>query len=168
MWSPDFGDYWTEINPSLVSQDIAAEDSKTLYVLSPDGYVQKFNFSGAGWVSGSSVSIELGTGYSIATAYTGLTPDNDRGHIIVGGIGTGIYDAAYPTDGGDNFTPITTQLPTRGNTLVVASSSYKSDGKIFAINSGGIYELSTYYGGEAWAWPLPDKGNWSIQWGGPS
>jgi hypothetical protein len=168
MWSPDFGDYWTNISQRFPVQDMAAEDSKTLYVLSPDGYVQKFTFSGTGWVSGSSVSTELDTGYSIATAYTGLTPDNDKGHIIVGGTGTGIYDVAYSTDGGASFTPITTQLPTRGNTMVIAHSGYKSNGEVFAINSGGMYEWSTYYGGGAWAWPLPEKDSWSIQWGGPS
>ncbi len=168
MWSPDFGDYWTNIHPTYAVQDMAAEDSKTLYVLSPDSWVQKFAFSGVGWVSGSSVSTELGTGYSIATAYTGLTPDNDKGHIIVGSMGTGAYDVAYSTDGGVSFTPITAQLPTRGNTLVVAHSGYKKGGNIFAINSGGMYEWSVYYGGGAWAWPLPEFGKWSTQWGGPS
>jgi len=168
MWSPDFGDYWTSISPSLVIQDIAVEDSKTLYILSPDGWMQKFAFSGVDWVSGSSVSTELDTGYSIATAYTGLTPDNDKGHVIVAGNGTGGYDVAYSTDGGVSFTPITTQLPTRGKTLVIAHSGYKKGGNIFAINSGGMYEWSVYYGGGTWAWPLPEFGKWSTQWGGPS
>ncbi len=171
MWSPDFGDYWLGIYPRLAIQDMAAEDSKTLYILSADGNVQKFTYSGTDWISGPSVHTGLDTGYSIATAYTGLTPDNDKGHIIVGGTGTGIYDVAYSIDGGTTFSPITTQLPTRGNTLVVAHSGYKSNGEIFAISTcdmtGGMYEWSVYYGGGAWAWPLPEFGKWSTQWWGP-
>jgi len=153
MWSPDFGDYWASINPGLVVQDMATEDSKTLYILSTDGYVQKFTFSGTGWVSHAAVPTELDTGYSIATAYSGLTPDNDKGHVIVAGNGTGGYDVAYSTDGGATFVPIIIQLPTRGNTLVVASSGYKSDGNILAINSGGMYCWGIYSGKYEWeAW----------------
>ncbi len=168
MWSPDFGDYWADINPGLTSQDMAAEDSETLYILSSDDHVQKFTSSGAGWVCQAITSTGLVSGYSIATAYTGLTPDNDKGYIIVGGTGTGLYDVAYSTDGGTTFTPITTQLPTRDNTMVVAHSGYKSNGEVFAINSGGMYEWSIYYGGATWSWPLPEIGRWSTQWGGPT
>jgi len=166
MWSPDFGDYWINITPRFNVQDVAAEDSNTLYILSATGWVQKLTYSGTGWVSDSSLPTGLNTGYSIATAYTGLTPDNDKGHIIVGGTGTGNSDVAYSTNGGAIFTPITTLLPSRGNTLVVAHSGYKSNGEIFAINPGGMYEWSTYYGGGAWAWPQPREGEWSQQgWG---
>lgn len=158
MWSPDFGDYWLNISPRFNVQDMAAEDSKTLYILNATGQVQKFTYSGTGWVSHATMPTGLDTGYSIATAYTGMTPDNDKGHIIVGGTGTGIYDVAYSTDGGATFTPITRFLPTRGNTLVAASSGYKHDGNILAINSGGMYCWGIYSGEDEWqAW-----------WGGPS
>lgn len=166
MWSPDFGDYWADISSGITVQDMAPEDSQTLYVLSPDGWVQKFTHGGSSWLPLNAVYSGLDTGYSIATAYTSLTPDNDKGHIIVGGAGTGIYDVAYSTDGGNSFTAITTPLPTRGKTLVIAHSSYKSGGNIFAINSGGMYEWSIYYGGGTWAWPLPEPDEWSTQWGG--
>jgi len=169
MWSPDFGDYWTVINSQLTVQDMAIEDSETLYILNADGWVQKLTTSsGICWTSQDVVPSGLDTGYSITTAYTGMTPDNDKGHIIVGGMGIGTYDVAYSTDGGITFTPITTQLPTRGNTLVVIHSGYKSNGEVFAINSGGMYEWSIYYGGGTWSWPLPEKDRWSTQWGGPS
>ncbi len=169
MWSPDFGDYWTRIAPDLPIQDTAAEDSRTLYTLSSNGRVQKFTYSGTGWVPDAIIETGLDTGYSIATAYTGLTPDNDKGHIIVGGTGTGNYDVAYSTDGGVSFTPITTQLPTRGNTMVIASSSYKSGGYLFAINPGGMYVWSVYYGGGGdWSYPSPEAGEWATAWGGAS
>ena len=158
MWSPDFGDYWLDIKPGLAVQDMAAEDSTTLYILSADGWIQRFSYSGAGWTSHIITPTELDTGYSIATAYTGSTPDNYKGHIIVGGTGTGNCDVAYSTDGGATFTPIIRPLPTRGNTLVVASSGYKSDGNILAINSGGMYCWGIYSGEDKWeAW-----------WGGAS
>jgi hypothetical protein len=169
IWSPDFGDYWTDtIIPILPVQDIAAEDSNTLYILSADGLVQKFTYSRATWISKSLVLTGLDSGYSIATALTGLTPDNDKGHVIVGGRGIGAYDVAYSTDGGTTFIPIMALLPTRGNTMVVASSGYNSSGELFAINTGGMYEWSIYYGGGTWSYPLPEKDRWSILWGGPS
>jgi len=170
MWSSDFGDYWTNITCShgLAIQDTAFEDSNSLYILSNDGLAQKFTSSRTGWISQDASYTGIDAGYSIATAYTGLTPDNDKGHVIVGGTGTGIYDVAYSTNGGITFNPITTQLPTRGNTLVVAHSGYKSNGEIFAINNGGMYEWSIYYGGGTWSWPLPEKDKWATQWGGPS
>ncbi len=168
MWSPDFGDYWTKfISPTLPVQDMAVEDSSTLYTLSADGLVQKFTFGGTGWVSHDPVATGLDTGYSIATAYTGITPDNDKGHIIAGSSGIGVYDVAYSIDGGTTFIPIDTQLPTRGNTMVIASSGYKSSGDLFAINIGGMYQWSIYYGGGTWSWPLPEKDRWSVLWGGP-
>jgi hypothetical protein len=168
MWSPDFGDYWTDIHPKLISQDMAAEDSETLYILNSDGYVQKFTNNRTGWTCRATTPTGLVSGYSIATAYTGLTPDNDKGNIIVGGTGTSLYDVVYSTDSGDTFKPITTQLPTRGNTMVVAHSGYKSNGEVLAINPGGMYEWSIYYGGGTWSWPLPEINKWSTQWGGPS
>ncbi len=169
MWSPDFGDYWTHITGLQHNiQDVAAEDSSTLYTLSADGFVQKFTFKTAGWLPHTIVHTGLNTGYSIATAYSGLTPDNDKGHIVVGSMGIGSYDVAYSTDGGTTFSTINAQLPTRGNTLVVIHSGYKSNGEIFAINNGGMYEWSIYYGGGTWSWPLPEKGNWATLWGGLS
>ncbi|MBM3153882.1 MAG: hypothetical protein FJ008_00950 [Chloroflexi bacterium] len=162
MWSPDFGDYWTNINTRLAIQDMAPEDSKTLYLLSPDGWVQKFSYSGTGWVLEQNTLTELGAAYSIATAYTGITPDNHKGHVIVSGTGVGPYDVAYSIDGGNTFSHVPTSLPTQGNTLVVASSAYRSDGYILAINSGGMYACGIYSGTDEWetwwggiAWPTP-------------
>jgi hypothetical protein len=168
MWSPDSGDYWDVLTPLMQVQDMAAEDSQTLYVLSAEGLVQKFTHSPKGWVAKAPVLTGLDSGYGITTAYTGLTPDNDKGQIIVGGSGAGSYDVAYSLNGGADFTPITAQLPTRGNTLVVASSGFDASGDLFAINSGGMYQWSVYYGGGTWSWPLPEKDRWSVQWGGPT
>ena len=64
-----------------------------------------------------------------------------------------------PADGGKTFTVITKQLPTRDNTMVVASSGYRSDGYILAINSGGMYAWGIYSGITT---------DWETWWGGPS
>lgn len=172
LWSPDYGDFWSSITPSISVQDFAVEDSKTLYVLDPQGYVQKFIWSGKGWLSHSTVPSHLSGGYSISVAYTSTTPDNLRGHVFVGGTGNGEYDVSYSSDGGLTFIPIPAKLPTRGNTLVIATQNYETErgasGDIIAINSGGMYQWSTSYGGGSWAWPSPTPNEWAPQWGGPS
>jgi hypothetical protein len=38
-WSPDFGDYWDSINPRFNVQDMAVEDSSTLYILNSTGKI---------------------------------------------------------------------------------------------------------------------------------
>jgi hypothetical protein len=158
-WSADHGDWWGSMNPRFNIQDVAAEDSNTVYILSVIGQLQKLTYNNTGWTSSNTISTGLDTGYSIATAYTGITPDNYKGHIVVGGTGTGDSDAAYSEDGGKTFTVITKQLPTRDNTMVFASSSYRSDGYILAINSGGMYAWGIYSG------IITD---WETWWGGPS
>lgn len=171
-WSPDFGDFWSSVAPTISVQDFAVEDSKTIFVLDPQGYVQKLTWSGKGWVPHSIVSACLSNGYSISVACTGTTPDNLKGQVFVGGKGNGEYDVAYSKDGGLTFTPIPAKLPTRGNTLVIATQNYETErgasGDIIAINSGGMYQWSTSYSGGSWAWPSPTPNEWSTQWGGPN
>ncbi len=152
LWSSDFGDIWSAINPASQVQDLAAETENAIYILDSEGFVQKIARSGINWTYGDKVPTCLGSGYSIATAYTGMTPDNDKGHVIVGGTGTGIYDVAYSTDGGTTFTIASKPLPFRGNTLVIASSSYNSDGTILAVVPGGsgIYAWGIYSGKDLW------------------
>jgi len=172
MWSADFGDFWNTVAPSIVVQDIAADGSQTLFVLDSQGYVEKLVWEGKGWISQCTVSTGLDSGYSISTAYTGVTPDNLKGQVFVGGKGTGRCDVAYSEDGGLSFTLIETPLPTRGDTMVIATQNYDTErgasGDIIAINPGGMYQWSTSYGGGSWAWPSPTPNEWAPQWGGPS
>jgi len=156
-WSSDFGNSWSKLCPTWMIQDIAFEDSRTLYSLSPNGQVQKFHNGGTGWTSQSNIFSGVDAAYSIATAYTGMTPDNDKGVVIVGGAGTSIYDAAYSTDSGANFKQIQINPSIRDKTMVVASSGFKSDGYILAINSGGMFAYSIYTTG-------PNR--WEEWWGG--
>jgi len=165
-WSTNYGDSWNNLRPALPVQDIAFEESKVMYILSLGGEVQRCGYGGTGWVLQRSTLSGIDPAYSIATAYTGMTPDNDQGVVLVGGSGAGLWDVAYSTDNGVHFTQIPVQLPLRDNTMVVASSGFKSDGYILAINSGGMFAYSVYTTGanpwEEWwggaAWPDPVTG----------
>jgi hypothetical protein len=160
-WSINYGDSWNNLHPAWPVQDIAFEDSKALYILNPNGQVQKFGYSGTGWMSQSNISSGIDPAYSIATAYTGMTPDNAEGTVLVGGTGVGTLDVAYSTDNATNFKQIIKNPSIRDKTMVVASSSFNSsgggDGYILAINSGGMF-----------AYSINTTGNnpWEEWWGG--
>lgn len=154
--SKDDGNTYSARSPNIALVDLAVEDAETVYGIDAAGLVSKGTNGGRIWET--PVNTYVGNGYTIACARTTTTPDNLKGNILVGGRGTGdYYDVAYSTDGGATFTPIARQLPTRGDTLVVASSGYKSDGSILAINSGGMY-----------CWGIFSGEKWEAWWGGPS
>ncbi len=48
-WSPDFGDFWASITPRYAVQDFTFETSTVMYVLSPDGVVQRLPYTGTSW-----------------------------------------------------------------------------------------------------------------------
>jgi len=153
--SKDGGDSYMSGFPNIVLVDLAVENEETVHGIDAAGLVSRGTKGGRWW--GTPVNTYLGNGYSIACARTTTTPDNPKGNVIVGGMGTGNYgDLAYSTDGGATFTLIEELLPTRDNTLVVASSGYESDGTILAINSGGMYAWGIFSG----------KDEWETWWGG--
>jgi len=157
MVSKDGGDTYSSCFPNIALVDLAVEDEETVYGIDAAGLVSRGTRGGKRW--GEPVNTHLGSGYSVACARTTTTPDNPKGNIIAGGRGIGNYcDVAYSTDGGTTFTQIETPLPTRDNTLVVASSGYESDGTILAINSGGMYAWGIFSG----------KDEWETWWGGAS
>ena len=49
LWSPDYGDFWAAILPRDVIQDFTFESSEIIYELSPNGMVQRVNYSGTEW-----------------------------------------------------------------------------------------------------------------------
>ena len=154
--SEDGGDTYLARFSNIVLIDFAVEDAKNVYGLDASGFVSKGTDGGKVW--GIPVNTYVGNGYSIACARTTTTPDNHKGNVLVGGTGSGSYDVAYSTDSGATFVPIEKTLPTRDKTLVIASSSYGSDGSILAINSGGMYCWGIFSG----------KAEWEVWWGGPS
>ncbi len=158
--SYDGGNTFEARASNIVLIDLAVEDKNTLYGLNASGAVSK-SVDG-GWTWQTPVMTGLDNGYSITTAYTGSTPDNDKGKVIVGGTGTGNYDVAYSIDGGATFTSIPLPLPApRGNTLVLASSGYKMDGTILAMTADGIYAWGIYAGKNVWEqWGFTSWGGW--------
>ena len=66
-WSPDFGDYWANINPRGPVQDFAAASNTVLFFLSPDGLVQKMPYTGTAWSSVEASVYSEDNGHMIAT-----------------------------------------------------------------------------------------------------
>ena len=150
LTSSDSGQTWRQVKPNRIACDLAWESRATMYVLDPNGTVQKLTSNGSAWSCGQLMVSGLSSGCSIATALTAATPDNDGGCIVVAGCGDGETDVAYSVDGGKNFKIIAMQLPVRGNTIVLCSSSFKSDGTILAINRGGMFSWGIYTGQNSW------------------
>jgi hypothetical protein len=97
-WSPDYGDFWGNINPRLAVQDMAFQDSTTLHILSLDATAQKLPYTGTAWSSaGATVQCNLAAGHTIEA--TGA------GRLIVGAAWQSSYAAAFSPDGGTNFIP---------------------------------------------------------------
>lgn len=150
LTSGDGGQTWRQARPNRVVKDLAWESSNTIYVLDHAGTVQKLTSNGSAWSYGQVMVTGLSSGYSVTTALTAATPDNDGGCIVVAGDGDGETDVAYSVDGGKNYKVIAVPLPVRGNTIVLCSSSFKSDGTVLAINEGGMFAWGIYSGKDSW------------------
>jgi hypothetical protein len=162
MLTDDLGQTWKQVLSKRAIADAAFKTLKTMYTVDRTAMVQRFSRVENGWIAGPEFSTGLTSAYSIATAHTGMTPDNDTGCLVVGSAGQGDYDVAFSLDGGTHFKQVMKRLPVRGNTLVVCSSSFKSDGTVLAINQGGMFAWCIYSGQTAWEewwggidWPNP-------------
>ena len=77
-WSPDYGDYWATITPRYPVQDFTFESSTTMYVVSPDGVVQRLPYTGTSWSTNlPNYDTQLLFAHTIAAV-----PD---GKVLVGG-----------------------------------------------------------------------------------
>ena len=150
LTSSDVGQTWGQVKPNHAVSDLAWERSDIMYVLDREGTVQKLTSKGSAWSYGQLTGTGLTSGYSITTALTAATPDNDGGFIVVAGDGDGESDVAYSVDGGKNYKILAIPLPVRGNTIVLCSSSFKSDGTVLAINNGGMFAWGIYSGQDSW------------------
>ncbi len=105
-WSPDFGDYWADLNPRIGVQDFAFETSTILYVLSLDGNMQKMPYTGTAW---SSTIQTVGTATAGGHTIEALAPDK----VLVGNAQTGASPnpAALSTNGGTSFVPMVRPMP---------------------------------------------------------
>jgi hypothetical protein len=133
MWSPDFGDYWANINPRLAVQDMDAESSTVLYILDVTGLVQKMPYTGTAWSSAiGNVDTALGGGHTIRALA--------EGHVLVGAnaaASAAAYPVAYSANGAEWFYVVLERLPTVGNVHVIFDAKFKDNSIIYAADDGG-------------------------------
>jgi hypothetical protein len=106
-WSPDYGDYFANVNPRLTIQDMEAESSTILYVMQANGSVQKLPYTGTAWSSAlDTVSTKGGGGHTIDVQAEGI--------VLVGGHNAAPYTGAISTNGAKSFSPM--MRPPQGDT----------------------------------------------------
>ena len=104
-WSPDFGDYWANINPRIAVQDMEAESSTLLYILSLSSQVQKMPYTGTAWSSANkTVSANTGTGHTIDV--------QPEGKVMVGAGPRANNTSSFSSNGATSFPPIRRPLLT--------------------------------------------------------
>jgi hypothetical protein len=133
-WSPDYGDYFANVNPRLDVQDMEAESSTILYVMNSGGSVQKLPYTGTAWSSAvNTVSTKGGGGHTIDVQAEGI--------IVVGGTNTSPFPAAISTNGASSFGPMV--RPTTGDTPLagyhaILDTDYADNETIYLGSDGGV------------------------------
>jgi len=124
-WSPDYGDFWANINPRVSVQDMSAESSTVLYIADNLGMVQRMPYTGTAW----STSIHNGdTGLGQLHTIDSLA----EGNVLAGGQDTGNFEASYSADAAAHFVPSAGQLtPTVANNHVEFDTNFADNGIFF-------------------------------------
>ncbi len=131
--SIDHGQTWRDCLPNVIIQDMAASDSKTLYVLKANGETRLGSYAD-GWRWEKSVDTGLTTGHTI-------TVHDD--YVLVGTATNEPSPAAYSADGGHTWTRITTETPSSGNRHIAFDTYFDTNQIIYlADDAGGIYRWS--------------------------
>jgi photosystem II stability/assembly factor-like uncharacterized protein len=138
--STDYGQTWRDCLPDLIIEDMAAPDSKNLYVLQGNGEVRHGSFSG-GWTWARTVDTGLAASHTIAA---------HDDYILVGASINEPSPVAYSADSGQTWTKITTQTPSSGNRHVAYDTYFDTNQIIYvADDAGGVYR-----------WSLGRSSNW--------
>ena len=130
-WSPDFGDYWADINPRIAVQDMAAESSTILYILSLTSQVQKMPYTGTAWSSATnSVSGKLGMAHTIEA--------QAEGKVLLGGSIATQFAAAISLNGASSFIPALrqTQTPATIGWHAIFDTDYDDNSVVYAASDG--------------------------------
>ena len=146
-WTPDYGDYWANINPRLEVQDMSAESSTTLYILDVDALVQRMPYTGTAW---SSAIANGNSGLSDAHTIDSMA----EGHVLVGAQDTGNFEASYSADSAANFSKSVGKFtPTLANNHVEFDTNFTDNGIFFmgddnnqAAVAGTIYRNTIPFG----------------------
>ncbi len=102
-WSPDYGDYWANIKPRIAVEDMAAESSTILYVLSRGNLIHKLPYTGTAWSSSVNSVAGVGPLGHTIEAYA-------EGKLIIG-TGPFAFPAYGSLNGAQSFIPLTRSLP---------------------------------------------------------
>jgi len=145
-WSPDFGDYWANINPRNPVQDFAAASNTLLYFLSPAGMVQKMPYTGTAWSTAEADVFSMDLGHTIATY--------GEDAVLVGFDIDATYPGGISSNGGATFSTLFALLPTNGNAHVAFHPDYADNGIFFLADdsaTGSVYR-NKYVGLLANSW----------------
>jgi hypothetical protein len=148
-WSPDYGDYWANINPRITVQDMEAESSTILYIVNFASDVQKMPYLTTAW-SSSYATVDAGPFAHTIDVY----PEDKVG------IGTAriAFMAFVSTNGGQAFRPAVRGAqegpPTYGYHILF-DTDYEENGMVYVasdrINTGRIYRNKLpELGGSPW------------------
>lgn len=131
--SIDFGQTWQDCLPHIIIEDMAASESRKLYVLQGNGEVRRGSYA-AGWTWAKTIDTGLNAGHTIAVY-------ND--YILVGASINEPSPVAYSADDGQTWAKIAAQTPSSGNRHIAFDSYFDTNQIIYvADDAGGIYRWS--------------------------
>jgi hypothetical protein len=134
-WSPDYGDYWANINPRIAVQDMEAESSTILYIVNLGSDIQKMPYLTTAW-SSSYATIDAGPAAHTIDVY----PEDK----VAVGSGPIAFAAWISTNGGQAFRPAERQAgpaPQWGY-HVLFDTDYEDNGMVYVASdaaNGGVY-----------------------------
>jgi len=126
-WSPDYGDYWANINPRITVQDMAAESSTILYVLSESGRVQKLPYTGTAWSSTvATTNSNIGVGHTIEALAEGNV-------LVTAGAGRA-FAATLSTNSAASFSSWSRTPLTTGNFHAIFDPDFATNKLVYAAD----------------------------------
>jgi hypothetical protein len=144
-WSPDYGDYWSNIGPRFAVQDFAFESSTTIYVLATSGLVQRLPYTGTSWSTNlNSYDTVLGAAHTIVAI-----PD---GKVLVGAASGSNSDfpGAYSADKAVTWTQFTDAITSHGNEHIIFDVDFANNSFFYmgddAFNGAGFSVASSSSG----------------------
>ena len=125
FWSSDYGNFWESIQINSAVQDFTFGSSVIMYVLSPNGIVEKVAYAEANWKNVRGTNTNVGSAHTIATI--------DENRILVGAAeNTSFHSVAYSANGGQTWALLADQIPGNGNIHVAFDPDYKNNQFIYA------------------------------------
>jgi len=138
--STDYGQIWHDCLPHIIIEDMAAPNSRKLYVLQGNGEVRRGAYAG-GWTWAKNIDTGLNTGHTIAVY---------NNYVLVGASANEPSPTAYSADDGQTWLKITTQTPSSGNRHTAFDTYFDTNQIIYvADDAGGVYRWSL---GRSYVW----------------